>query len=127
MNGLAPQTSQIFDAITRLECIKPFVLVGGTALSIQLNLRQSEDLDFMTWIKNKNEKPEVDISGIKRELETIGHVDDMEIGNFNFVSFVLDGVKLSFYKAPRKKIPTMQAIPYQNNLQLADIKSIGAM
>lgn len=127
MNGLAPQTSQIFDAITRLECIKPFVLVGGTALSIQLNLRQSEDLDFMTWIKNKNEKPEVDISGIKRELETIGHVDDMEIGNFNFMSFVLDGVKLSFYKVPRKKIPTMQAIPYQNNLQLADIKSIGAM
>ena len=127
MNGLAPQTSQIFDAITRLECIKPFVLVGGTALSIQLNLRQSEDLDFMTWIKSRNEKPEVDISGIKRELETIGHIDDMEIGNFNFVSFVLEGVKLSFYKTPRKKIPSLQAIPYQNNLQMADIKSIGAM
>ena len=49
MKGLAPHTSQLFDAITRLECIKPFVLVGGTALSLQLGTRQSEDLDFMRW------------------------------------------------------------------------------
>ena len=37
--GLAPQTSELFDAVTRLDCIKPFVLVGGTALSLQLNAR----------------------------------------------------------------------------------------
>lgn len=49
MKGLAPQTSELFDAVTRLDCIKPFVLVGGTALSLQLNARQSEDLDFMRW------------------------------------------------------------------------------
>lgn len=41
MNGLAPQTSEVFERITSLECIKPFVLVGGTALSLQLNKRQS--------------------------------------------------------------------------------------
>ena len=44
--ALAPQTGRIIEAISRLECIKPFVLVGGTALSIQLKTRQSEDLDF---------------------------------------------------------------------------------
>lgn len=60
MNGLAPQTTDIFERITRLVCIRPFVLVGGTA-------------------------------------------------------------------APRKRISSMQVIPYKNNLQLADIKSIGAM
>ncbi len=49
MNGLAPKTSELFEAVSRLECIKPFVLVGGTALSLQLNHRQSEDLDFMKW------------------------------------------------------------------------------
>ena len=49
MKGLAPQTLKLFDAVTRLDCIKPFVLVGGTALSLQLNARQSEDLDFMRW------------------------------------------------------------------------------
>ena len=44
MKGLAPQTSELFDAVTRLDCIKPFVLVGGTALSLQLNARQSSRL-----------------------------------------------------------------------------------
>ena len=127
MNGLAPQTSEVFERITSLECIKPFVLVGGTALSLQLNKRQSEDLDFMCWKKSAKDKPEVPISSIKREIESVANIDSMEIGGFNFVSFVVEGVKLSFYAAPRKRIPSMQVIPFKNNLQLADIKSIGAM
>ena len=125
--SLAPQTGRIIEAISRLECIKPFVLVGGTALSLQLNKRQSEDLDFMCWKKSAKDKPEIPISSIKREIETVANIDSMEIGGFNFVSFVVEGVKLSFYAAPRKRIPSMQVIPFKNNLQLADIKSIGAM
>ena len=127
MSGLAPQTSEVFERITCLECIKPFVLVGGTALSLQLNKRQSEDLDFMCWKKSAKDKPEIPISSIKREIETVANIDSMEIGGFNFVSFIVEGVKLSFYAAPRKRIPSMQVIPFKNNLQLADIKSIGAM
>ena len=127
MNGLAPQTSEVFERITRLECIKPFVLVGGTALSLQLNKRQSEDLDFMCWKKTAKDKAEVPISAIKREIESVARIDSMEIGSFSFVEFVVEGVKLSFYAAPRKQIPSMQVVPFKNNLQLADIKSIGAM
>ena len=127
MIGLAPQTSEVFERITRLNCIRPFVLVGGTALSLQINKRQSEDLDFMCWKKSAKDKSEVPISAINRELEAIGRVDSMEIGSFDFVEFVVEGVKLSFYAAPRKQIPSMQVIPFMNNLQLADIKSIGAM
>lgn len=127
MNGLAPHTSELFEKISLLECIKPFVLVGGTALSLQLNLRQSEDLDFMRWKQSPKDKLEVGISTIKHELETVGHIDAMDIGDFNFVEFVVEGVKLSFYAAPRKQITSMQVMRYLNNLQLADIKSIGAM
>ena len=127
MSGLAPQTSEVFERITCLECIKPFVLVGGTALSLQLNKRQSEDLEFMCWKKSTKDKAEIPISAIKREIESVGRVDSMEIGSFSFVEFVVGGVKLSFYAAPRKRIPSMLVIPYKNNLQLADIKSIGAM
>ena len=47
-NGLAPHTGRIFEGISKLECIKPFVLVGDTALSLELKTRQSEDLDFIT-------------------------------------------------------------------------------
>ena len=66
MKGLAPHTSSIFEPLSKLECIKPYVLVGGTALSLQLATRQSEDLDFMSWRKSKDEKREVDWPTIRR-------------------------------------------------------------
>lgn len=125
--GLAPQTQKIFDAITQLDCIKPFVLVGGTALSLQLGTRQSEDLDFMRWKQGSNDKLEVGWPTIKNELEQIGEIEQENIMGFDHVEFVVDGVKLSFYAAPRKAIPTMRIIEYRNNLRMADVKSIGAM
>ena len=64
---LAPQTGKIIEAISQLECIKPFVLVGGTALSIQLKTRQSEDLDFMRW-KESNCDYDVTSSDIEKYI-----------------------------------------------------------
>ena len=125
--SLAPHAGKVFEKISKLECIKPFTLVGGTALSLQIEKRQSEDFDFMKWLTNRNEKPEVNWSAIKKELEGVGHVANYEIGSLDYVTFVFEGVKLSFYAAPRKAIPSMQRIPYQNNLYIADMESIGAM
>lgn len=127
MKGLAPQTSAIFDSISKMDCIKPFVLVGGTALSMQLNHRMSEDLDFMKWMKSADEKQDVEWHVIKKEMETIGSIESMELYDFDMVEFVVDSVKLSFYAAPRRKIPSMIEIPLVNNLRIADVKSIGAM
>ena len=125
--SLAPHTGKVFEIITRLECIKPYTLVGGTALSLQIEKRQSDDLDFMKWLAKRNEKPEVDWPAIKKELESVGEIREYEVGSFDFVSFNFEGVKLSFYAAPRKAIPSMQRIPYLNNLFIADMESIGAM
>lgn len=58
--SLAPHTGKVFEIISQLECIKPYTLVGGTALSLQIEKRQSEDMDFMKWLTKRNEKPEVD-------------------------------------------------------------------
>ena len=127
MNGLAPQTSELFDAVTRLDCIRPFVLVGGTALSLQLNARQSEDLDFMRWKKGPKDRLEVGGPAIKRELASIGTIEAEDILGFDHVIFVVNGVRLSFYAAPRKQISTMQPIQYKNHLRIADIKTIGAL
>ena len=44
MKGLAPHTLQVFEAVSKLDCIKSYLLVGGTALSLQMGTRQSEDL-----------------------------------------------------------------------------------
>jgi predicted nucleotidyltransferase component of viral defense system len=125
--SLAPHTGKVFEAISRLECIKPYTLVGGTALSLQIEKRQSEDLDFMMWQQKKNDKCEVNWPAIKKELEGVGEILQYEVGDFNFVSFNFEGVKLSFYAPPRKAISSMIRIPYLNNLYLADMESIGAM
>ncbi len=126
MKGLAKHTALVFDAISRLECIKPYVLVGGTALSIQLGHRESEDLDFMSWRKTRNEKREVDWPQIKQELKQIGSVDKCDILDIDHVEFVINGVKLSFYTNPNYS-PLKATIPCLNNIVLADKTSIGAM
>ncbi len=39
MKGLAPHTLQVFEAVSKLDCIKSYLLVGGTALSLQMGTR----------------------------------------------------------------------------------------
>ncbi len=56
MKGLAPHTQQIFEAVSELDSIKSYLLVGGTALTLQINTRQSEDLDFMRWRTSKQKR-----------------------------------------------------------------------
>lgn len=125
--SLAPHTGRIIEAVSRLECIKPFVLVGGTALSIQLKTRQSADLDFMRWKQDKTDTLDIGWPAIQRELEAVGTVEDVQVAGFDQVLFVVDSVKISFYAAPRKRIPTMKEILYLNNIRLADVESIGVM
>jgi hypothetical protein len=125
--GLAPHTGAIIEKISRLDCIKPFVLVGGTALSIQLHTRQSEDLDFQRWKSGKDDTLDIGWPEIQRQLSTIGEIQHTDILGFDQVTFIVSGVKISFYAAPRKRIPTMQEIPYLNNIRLADIATIGVM
>lgn len=45
MKGLAPHTLQIFEAVSQLDCIKPYLLVGGTAC-----LYKSELVRVRIWI-----------------------------------------------------------------------------
>jgi len=125
--SLAPHTGRLIEAVSKLECIKPFVLVGGTALSIQLENRQSEDLDFMRRKQNKDDDLDINWPQLQRELASIGEVQDVQVSGFDQVLFVVDGVKISFYAAPRKRIATMHEVPYLNNIRLADVESIGVM
>lgn len=126
MKGLAPNTEQVFTLVSTLECIKPFVLVGGTALSLQIATRLSENLDFMCWRKNKKEKLEIDIAGIRRELQATGKLESFDILDINHVEAILGGVKLSFYANPNLS-PVKELIPLINNMKSADKTSIGAM
>lgn len=126
MKGLAPHTQQVFEAVSKLNCIKPYLLVGGTALSLQIGTRQSEDLDFMKWRTSKTERMEVAWPQIERELATIGEIQQKDILDIDHVEYWVSRVKFSFYACP-KYSPVSKPVDYLNNLRLADVKSIGAM
>lgn len=126
MKGLAPHTKQLFDSVSKLDCIKPYLLVGGTALSLQIGTRQSEDLDFMRWRVSKTEKMEVAWYQIEKELATVGNIQHKDILDIDHVEYLVSGVKFSFYACP-KYTPVVKPVDFLNNLKLADVKSIGAM
>ena len=126
MKGLAPHTQQIFEAVSELDSIKSYLLVGGTALTLQINTRQSEDLDFMRWRTSKTEKMEVAWFQIEKELATIGEIQHKYILDINHVEYLVSGVKFSFYACP-KYSPVVTPVNFLNNLKITDVKSIGAM
>ena len=45
-NGLRDNTLDVFEQVSRLNCIKDLYLCGGTGISLLLQHRQNEDLDF---------------------------------------------------------------------------------
>jgi hypothetical protein len=44
---LSPDTKELLLTLREQKWIEPFILVGGSALTIQIAHRQSEDLDFI--------------------------------------------------------------------------------
>ena len=125
--GLTTNIEAIIEQVAQLECIKPYILCGGTALAIQIGHRKSEDLDFMMWRISKTEKPEVKWNAIERELkEKIGEIENFNMLGFDQVEFVVRGVKFSFFVSDNLS-PVTAPTEYLGNIRLADIESIMAM
>jgi predicted nucleotidyltransferase component of viral defense system len=129
MKGLTPQTGKIFEKISKLECIKEYILIGGTALSLQIDKRLSEDLDFCIWTSTPGkDKPVVNRLLIEQELsEKIGKITKVDILGFNQVNFEVEGVKISFYANQINRSPVGKIIQILNNIKVPDIETIGAM
>ena len=125
--GLTANIDAIIDQVAQLECIKPYILCGGTALAMQIGHRKSEDLDFMMWRISKMEKPEVDWNAIEKELkEKIGEIENFNMLGFDQVEFLVKGVKFSFFVSDNYS-PVSSPVDYLGNIRLADIESIMAM
>lgn len=128
MKGLTKHTAGIFSPISSLPCIKGYLLVGGTALSLQINNRNSEDLDFCKWSTNiQRDKPRVDWPAIEKELERIGVISSRNVLGFDQVNFVVDGVRLSFLTRQTNLSPVSAPVVILNNISAADLKAIAAM
>ena len=86
------KTKKVLHNLNKLNLINNFYLTGGTALSLQLEHRESEDLDFF----NQNTfEPEI----IQRQLTAIGKLKEVAIDTGTLNCF-LDGVKLQFLYYP---------------------------
>ena len=125
--GLTTKIDAIIDQVAQLNCIKSYILCGGTALAMQIGHRKSEDLDFMMWRKSKTEKPEINWPSIEKELiEKIGKIENFNMLGFDQVEFVVKGVKFSFFVSDNYS-PISSPVDYRGNLRLADVESILAM
>lgn len=111
------RTRSVFEALSKEPLMSGFVLIGGTALSIQIGHRLSEDLDF--WLPgDRMSKPRVD--AVLANLAVKGHHHDLvtpawkisqaKINGTDLLAqsrdHVIDGVKVTFF--------ARNDIPYQH-------------
>ena len=93
--------------------LKDFYLSGGTALSLQVGHRESEDLDFFSQDSFNPQK-------LQQQLSQLGKLKNIELADGTVNTF-LDGVKLRFLEYPYKLIkPTV----IWQSIQLSSMEDI---
>lgn len=128
MTGLAPKTLEVFEDAARLSCISDFVLVGGTALSLQINHRLSADLDFCKWVDVSTARNGIPYLDIEKELK--GSFNSIRTNPIDFDQcdyLVNNEVKFQFFNEVGYSLPTHDSIPLEGNIRVAPILTIGAM
>ena len=105
---MPPDTRRVFEVLAQERLMQGFVLIGGTALSIQLGHRLSEDLDF--WLpEHAMSKVRVDEIlfnlgklGIHHQFATPAwQLSQARINGIDLLSqsrdHIVDGVKVTFF------------------------------
>jgi hypothetical protein len=127
MQGVTQKTADVLQQISTLNCLKDYILIGGTALSIQINHRLSEDIDFCKWKTTNSEIPKVNRFQIQNELSNLG-IEKINILDEFHVDYTVNGVKITFFCNGMYKNPAqLQTTNFINNIKLPDINSIGIM
>src|SRR5690349_14762033 len=128
MTGLAAKTLKVFKDVTKLPCIKDYVLVGGTALSLQIKHRLSEDLDFCKWTTTQSTKNAIPYRELERELKQYFAKVEVNPIDFDQVDYLVNGeVKFQFFNEVGYKLPIHDTISYEGNMRIAPVSTIGAM
>ena len=118
-NGLCDNTLEVFDKVSQLDCIKDLYLCGGTGISLLLQHRQSEDLDF-ELLNYRGDIKRLDLSGISNEIVSVFPESQREILGQQHIQFYIgDHVKLSFF-APQNRVPALHTGFTYNNLKTVD-------
>lgn len=130
---MPPRTRRVFDALAQEPLMQGFVLIGGTALSIQLGHRLSEDLDF--WLPAAAmSKERVNTILTKLGAQRFHHefatpawkISQARINGIDLLAqsrdHVIDGVKVTFFArndTPYRHFAGMKTIANKTKFSIA--------
>lgn len=110
---------KLLKKISEVVSIDDYYMIGGTALSLQLGLRESYDFDFCVQREFNNEV-------LLNELKSIGNVEVIQ-NQKGTCDVLLNGVQVSFFYYPNKVINDFEKVKEMPNLKLASILDIAVM
>ena len=110
---------KLLKKISEVVSIDDYYMIGGTALSLQLGLRESYDFDFCVQREFNNEV-------LLNELKSIGNVEVIQ-NQKGTCDVLLNGVQVSFFYYPNKVINDLRKVKEMPNLKLASILDIAVM
>ena len=120
LKSLMPDTKKVLKKLAGLSLLKEFTFVGGSALSIYLSHRYSEDIDLFTW------KEKLDGLSIQ---EKISEADFSRINILNIsqqqADFMIDGVNVTFFDNNWSELQNRKQL-FQN-LHIAHLDIIAVM
>lgn len=124
--GLRQETIPVFEAVSQMETIKGLYLCGGTAQSLQMKHRKSEDLDF-ELLGTRKERPMLDFSAISNEVTSVFPDCRKEfLGKNQLQIFVNGNVKLSFFR-PQNSVPELGKGFVYNNIVTPSLQELLGM
>ena len=93
LDCLFPKTkSLLIEMIDSCTFLDKYVLVGGSALTLHLCHRKSEDLDFFTYADNFDKEEIFDFIKRFKDKEILNQTDEQ-------IDLLLNGVKVTFFNA----------------------------
>lgn len=93
LDCLFPKTkSLLIEMIDNCTFLDKYVLVGGSALTLHLCHRKSEDLDFFTYADNFDKEEIFDFIKRFKDKEILNQTDEQ-------IDLLLNGVKVTFFNA----------------------------
>ena len=118
-NILDNKRIELLREIVKTISLNNYYMVGGTALSLQLNLRESFDFDFCT-----SDMFNSDV--LLSELKSIGNTE-VKQNQKGTIDVLLDGVQVSFFFYPNNLVENIVKNDEIPNLRMASILDIAAM
>lgn len=120
LKNLLDDTLSVLLKLADTETIKNYTFVGGSALTVYLNHRLSEDIDLFTWQK------EIDKLEIQSAIENCGFVN-YRLVNFSKIQadFIIEGVKVTFFASGWIELQNRTLLI--SNLHIANLDTLAIM